>query len=232
MSFLKDERGQGATDIFNIFTSQTFGIPSILFIIIIFVLAFLLWKYIWWSMLTRYQVAAAPYMEPNAKAALQWYTYGKKVQEKQLEMIDSQRLWYITGRKMQEIQLEQMKERKIKEELENHTKKAGTYYQKGEFDLAVVEYKKALKLDPEDPILNQYLGMTYYRQGLPDKAIKEYAKSLNIEPNNSNVHNNLGLALENQDKIDRALEEYKEALRINPNHENARNNLNRLQESK
>lgn len=110
-----------------------------------------------------------------------------------------------------------------------YTKKAEDYYKKGKFDMAILEYNKALTHDPDHYLCYHYIGMAHFRKGEMDKSIENYVKAKEMNPNDPDVLNNLGLALEKNDLIERAIEEYEEALKVHPHHKHAQNNLKRLQ---
>lgn len=75
------------------------------------------------------------------------------------------------------------------------------YENKGMFDLAEKEYRKALK--KQDGWIVPYfnLGNLYYRQGNLDKAEQSFQKALDIDPDRPDVLNNLAYLLYEQGRI-------------------------------
>ncbi|NJN49148.1 MAG: tetratricopeptide repeat protein, partial [Alkalinema sp. RL_2_19] len=54
-----------------------------------------------------------------------------------------------------------------------------------QFDLAMKQYKEALKLSPEYVTAINNLGHSYERKQLASKALEMYDQALALEPNNS-----------------------------------------------
>jgi serine/threonine protein kinase len=91
----------------------------------------------------------------------------------------------------------------------------------GLVDEAIVEYKKALRIDPEDEAVHINLGNALQTKGQIDEAIMEYREALRINPEYAEAHDNLGLVLDTKGQIDEAIMEHREALRINPEYAEA-----------
>jgi superkiller protein 3 len=87
---------------------------------------------------------------------------------------------------------------------------------KGNFDLAVLAWNKAVEIDPTMVKAYNYMGRAYYTQGMMEEAITAYKKAAEIDPTHPDVHINLGIALRYNGMIDEAIEEYNKALEINP----------------
>ena len=66
-----------------------------------------------------------------------------------------------------------------------------SYEQKGENDLALQEYNKAIKMSDDDFRPFFYAGNAYYKKNEYKLAEKYYNKALKIAPDNGDVHNNL-----------------------------------------
>jgi tetratricopeptide (TPR) repeat protein len=103
-------------------------------------------------------------------------------------------------------------------------------YQKGDYNEAIKQFQKALKLNPEKAEIHYNLGLTYQAKGLFDKAIEEYRKALELNPEDAEAHNNLGIIYYNQGSYQKAIEEFNHALSINPDFKIARKNLRLLEE--
>jgi tetratricopeptide (TPR) repeat protein len=96
---------------------------------------------------------------------------------------------------------------------------------RGKLAEAIIEYKAALQIRPDQAELRNNLGVAYARLGRIEEALAEYAEALRIDPNCVEAHNSLGLALAAQGKTAEAIEQYQAALRINPDLAEAHNNL-------
>jgi len=98
-------------------------------------------------------------------------------------------------------------------------------YNLGLHDEAIVEYKKALRINPEGAGIHSNLGLAFWGKGLLDEAIVECKKALRINPELPEAHHNLANALADKGLLDEAIKEYREALRINPEYAEAHYNL-------
>ena len=99
------------------------------------------------------------------------------------------------------------------------------YVSKGEFDLAIEQYNKALAINPKHAGILANLGNSYVGKGEFDLAIEQYNKVLAIDPNYVDVLVNLGSAYAEKDEFDLAIEQYNKALAIDPKHIHALFNL-------
>jgi len=102
------------------------------------------------------------------------------------------------------------------------------YYNKGEYDEAIENFKKALDLEGESAQVHYNLGLVYQAKGLLDEAAKEYKRSLELNPSDAEAHNNLGIIYHSLDQDNKAMAEFREALGIDPEFEIAKRNLERV----
>ena len=79
-------------------------------------------------------------------------------------------------------------------QLGGYITRGDAYYSQGKYDLAIIVYKKALELDPENVYALNNIGDAYYKQGKYDLAISAYKKALEMDPENVYMLNNLGNA--------------------------------------
>ena len=89
-----------------------------------------------------------------------------------------------------------------------------SYESNGEFDIAIKEYKKALKKDKKDHRPLYYLGNAYYQKREYEKAEKFYIKALDITQDNSDIRNNISWLYIDTNRFDDALKEIYIALTI------------------
>jgi tetratricopeptide (TPR) repeat protein len=98
-------------------------------------------------------------------------------------------------------------------------------YEKGQLDEALVQYHKALEIDPNYADVHYNLGTDLLAKGQVDAAMVEFQKALEINPNFANAHNNLGNVLLQKGQVDDAIDEFQKALEINPIYADARFSL-------
>jgi len=94
-----------------------------------------------------------------------------------------------------------------------------------QFDDAVVAFRSALLIAPDDPDIHYSLGNALQAQPDMPAAIIAYRQALALAPQHADAHNNLGVALESLLHLDDALAAYRKALAIRPDHPEACNNL-------
>jgi protein O-mannosyl-transferase len=98
-------------------------------------------------------------------------------------------------------------------------------FEKGRVDEAVVQYQKALEIEPDYADADYNLGNAFFQQGRLDEAIAQWQKVLKIQPDDAQVHNDLGFALFEKGHVDEAVTHYEKALGIKPDYTEAHNNL-------
>ena len=89
-----------------------------------------------------------------------------------------------------------------------------SYEQKGEYDFAVQEYKKAIKITDADFRPFFYAGNVYYKIKDYKLSEKYYNKALKIAPANGDIHNNLAWVYIDTGKYEDAGKEADKALRL------------------
>lgn len=86
------------------------------------------------------------------------------------------------------------------------------------YDLALVEYKKAIELAPDQPGTHLHMANTYWLMGNWESAEKEFSAELAVDPNNCSARWKLANAmLEANEAPDKALEELNKAVAVCPN---------------
>ncbi|KHE91462.1 MAG: hypothetical protein SCABRO_02783 [Candidatus Scalindua brodae] len=61
------------------------------------------------------------------------------------------------------------------------------------YDNAIVSFRKAIELNPDDEAAHYNLGIVYSKKRMYDEAILEYKKVIESNPNLPDVHYNLGV---------------------------------------
>jgi Tfp pilus assembly protein PilF len=89
---------------------------------------------------------------------------------------------------------------------------AGYYEKQGDIDLAVQEYKKALKSDEKNPVIHLSLGAAYIKKKEIALAIEEINRAVVLEPDAVEPHAILALLYFAQEKLSEAGKEYERAL--------------------
>src|SRR3989304_6493373 len=98
--------------------------------------------------------------------------------------------------------------------MDEHISLGLSYEQKGENDLAVQEYIKAMKMSDDDFRPFFYAGNVYYKKKEYKLAEKYYNKALKIAPDNGDVHNTLASVYIDIGKYEEAGREAEKAVRI------------------
>ena len=120
----------------------------------------------------------------------------------------------------------------IKEIAASQYKESGRKsYESKEYEIAVVYYSKAFKLNPQDAETDTALASTYVQLGKPVEAVKFYLKAIGLESANADkiyanltqkvqnktpkiadkFYNTLGDTLKDRGQLKKAIEEYKKA---------------------
>jgi tetratricopeptide (TPR) repeat protein len=96
---------------------------------------------------------------------------------------------------------------------------------KGQYAAAILEWAKALAMEPNDAhALNNY-GQTLARAGSTDRAIAEFRKAIAVKPEYPEAENNLAFVFAGVGRPSDALEHYRMAIEEKPAYAEAHNNL-------
>jgi tetratricopeptide (TPR) repeat protein len=98
-------------------------------------------------------------------------------------------------------------------------------FNKNKSDEAIVEFLKALELNPNNTAVRNWMGAAYQRMNKHDKAVEIYEQVIELDPNYSEAHNNLGFSYQQLQDYEKAENEYKRALELKPGFVEARFNL-------
>jgi type IV pilus assembly protein PilF len=84
------------------------------------------------------------------------------------------------------------------------------YFEQGNYTEALREFLKAESLYPDDPFLQNDLGLTYKAKKKPDLAISHFKKALTLKPDYASAKNNLGTVYLDKGEWDVAIGYFKE----------------------
>lgn len=90
------------------------------------------------------------------------------------------------------------------------------YFKMNNYENAILDYTKAIQLDPNLPEAYLGLGIVYTRLGQYEKAEYHYSKVIQVEPANENAYTNRGFARMKLQNFSGALEDFNQSLRLNP----------------
>jgi tetratricopeptide (TPR) repeat protein/tRNA A-37 threonylcarbamoyl transferase component Bud32 len=86
----------------------------------------------------------------------------------------------------------------------------------GKHDLAIAEYRDAIRIKPDHASAYNNLGNSLRAQGKLDQAVATFRDAIRIKPDLAEAHVNLGNALADQGKPDLAIEAYRKAIGLKP----------------
>ncbi len=105
-----------------------------------------------------------------------------------------------------------------------HSNRGIAYVDIGQWDKAIVDYTRAIEIDPKytDAYFNRGVAFGDLEQW--DKAIVDYSKAIEIDPKYKSAFDTRGVAYANLGRWDKAIADYSKALEIDPKFANAYDN--------
>lgn len=88
------------------------------------------------------------------------------------------------------------------------------YFEAGDYEKAITEYKEAIASDPFDAILFNNLALCYFHINDYDSAIETLRSALQLDPENPEIHDNLGMALYEKGNVNEAIQELQKAIEL------------------
>lgn len=108
------------------------------------------------------------------------------------------------------------------------TPNAETYYnrglecsQKNDYDCAIDNYTKSIKMNPQDANPYNYRGFAYAAKGNHDQAIEDYDTVIRLSPQFANPYLLRGVAYNEKGSYDQAIKDYSKAIELKPDYANA-----------
>ena len=106
-----------------------------------------------------------------------------------------------------------------------HNNLGVTLARQGKDPQALVQYQKALEINPRYADAHYNMGSLLARQGEDEEAAVQFMESLRIKPDKKEAHNDLGVILNKHGRIREAVFHFTEAIHIDPNYGEAYFNL-------
>ena len=106
-----------------------------------------------------------------------------------------------------------------------HHELGDVHHREGRIVDAVVEYERALALNPNHLAVRVNLGVCYDTLGDQDRALEQYQMAVKLNPTVSKIHNNIGNIYYKKGRPEDAIAAYREAIRLNPYYPQPYNNL-------
>jgi tetratricopeptide (TPR) repeat protein len=101
--------------------------------------------------------------------------------------------------------------------------------QEGQIDEAIVQYQKAVELNPNYVEAQNNLGGALAQKGRLDEAILHCQQALTLDPHLADAHNNLGIALAQKGELAASIAQFQQALQLQPDYSDAQRNLAKAQ---
>jgi len=96
---------------------------------------------------------------------------------------------------------------------------------KSRLDEAIVQFRKALRISPNEPDVYNNIGAALKEMGNIKEAIENWRKALALDPRHQKAHINMGLAMSELRSYEQAIYHFQEALRAKPDWPEAHYNL-------
>jgi tetratricopeptide (TPR) repeat protein len=104
-----------------------------------------------------------------------------------------------------------------KDKIERLLERGNELAEKGDYDGAMAEYEKVIKIDEKNALAHNNLGIIYKRKGLYISAVEEFKAALEGLPNYFKAYNNLANVYFERADYDDAVKYYNKCLAIKPN---------------
>jgi len=96
---------------------------------------------------------------------------------------------------------------------------------KRDHEAAISEWRRALEMSPDDPMVYHNLGLSLAATGRLPEAIDQYRKALAVDPDHADSYTGWGLALTRSGQLDEAILKFEKAFELSPEDANAMSNL-------
>ncbi|MBF0195554.1 MAG: tetratricopeptide repeat protein [Magnetococcales bacterium] len=106
--------------------------------------------------------------------------------------------------------------------------KGVAYHQLNRIDEAIVYYKKALEIQPNQPFALNNMGFALSNKGRLDEALAYCKKAIIIRPEFAEAYNNIGNIYSSLGRLDDGVNNLQKAIRLNPSFAEAHNNYGNI----
>ncbi|MBN2440083.1 MAG: tetratricopeptide repeat protein [Spirochaetales bacterium] len=96
--------------------------------------------------------------------------------------------------------------------------RGNAYSKKGEYEKAIIDYNKAIGLDPDNSKCYCNRGLSYAYKREYENAITDFTKAIELNPKYASAYNNRGLIYFYKSDYDRAMSDYEKCLSLDPNY--------------
>jgi lipoprotein NlpI len=95
------------------------------------------------------------------------------------------------------------------------------YRNKGNYNQAIQDFDKAIRLKPDVAEAFNNRGVTYDYKGDYERAIQDYNQVIRLRPDDAAAFNNRGLVYHEKGEYDRAIQDFDQAIRLKPGYAEA-----------
>ena len=110
-------------------------------------------------------------------------------------------------------------EEEWKVQSENFKNLGNEAFQKGEIEVAIDYYSRAIELDPENYVFYSNRSAAYMKNDSKSKALKDAEKCVELAPNWSKGYNRLGAAQQALKRYEAAIESFKKSIQYDNNNQ-------------
>jgi len=107
--------------------------------------------------------------------------------------------------------------------------RANANFVMGEYDSAIVDYNKAVELNPKEPTIYFSRALAHFNNKSFNPAIADFDKVIELDPKEGMAYFKRGAALEKVGNFEKALSDYQKAVELDSDNEPAKTALQRLQ---
>ncbi len=98
----------------------------------------------------------------------------------------------------------------------NYNNLGAMYYMSGDLEKAEPLFRKAILINPYEPMANSNTGLVCMNTNRPEEAEKLYLEEIRVNPNYDHAYYNLGLLYFNHSRTDEAISKWEKTLEVNP----------------
>lgn len=99
---------------------------------------------------------------------------------------------------------------------DKYNRTGNEHFSKGQYDLAISAYKKAIKMFPRYAKAHSNLGYAHFEINQYDMAIAEFSLAIEYNPQYAKAYNNRGLVYFAKGEYHKAIRDYNKAIEIDP----------------